>query len=86
MILFRSRDACSDSAAELSFVLDFITIIGQYVVKWGIAQVCLCKTECQGGGSAPFWESANLHEEASHDMGYRYNSITVSLDMGPLSA
>ena len=38
------------------------TIIARYVAKWGgIAQMCLCETKCQGGGSiAPFWETANL--------------------------
>ena len=35
------------------FALVFVgyrTIIARYVAKWGIAQMCLCKIECQGGG------------------------------------
>ena len=40
--------------------LGYRTIIARYVAKWGIAQMCLCETKCQGGGIAPFWGSANL--------------------------
>ena len=39
------------------FVLVFMgyrTIIARYVAKWGIAQVCLCKTKYQGGVSHHF--------------------------------
>ena len=35
-----------------SLVLVFVgyrTIIAQYVAEWGIAQMCLCETKCQGG-------------------------------------
>ena len=37
-----------------SFVLVFAgyrTMIARYVAKWGIAQMCLCETKCQGGVS-----------------------------------
>ena len=40
--------------------MGYRTIIARYVAKWGIAQMCLCETKCQGGGIAPFWGSANL--------------------------
>ena len=39
------------------FVLVFVgyrTIIARYVAKWGIAQMCLCETKCQGGVSHHF--------------------------------
>ena len=29
--------------------LGYYTIIARYVARWGIAQMCLCKTKCQGG-------------------------------------
>ena len=38
--------------SQNSFVLvlmGYRTIIARYVAKWGIAQMCLCKTKCQGG-------------------------------------
>ena len=74
--------------SQNSFVLVFMgycTIIARYVAKWGIAQMCLCGTKCQGGVSHHFGESANLPEKVSRDMGYRSDSIAVSRDMGPLS-
>ena len=43
--------------SQNSFVLVFVgyrTIIAQYVAKWGIAQMCLCETKCQGGVSHHF--------------------------------
>ena len=49
--------------SQNSFVHVFMgyrTIIGRYVAKWGIAQMCLCKIKYQGGGIAPFWGNANL--------------------------
>ena len=39
--------------SQNSFVLAFMgyrTIIARYVAKWGIAQMCLCETNYQGGG------------------------------------
>ena len=30
------------------------TITARYVATWGIAQMCLCETKCQGGGITPF--------------------------------
>ena len=53
MILFMSRDTCSDSIVTLLRVcfMGHRTIIARYVVKWGIAQTCLCETKYQGGGS-----------------------------------
>ena len=45
------------------FVLVFMryrTIIARYVAKWGIAQMCLCKSMYQGGGIAPFWGTTRL--------------------------
>ena len=62
MILFISRDTCSNSLAKLfhaSFV-GYRTIIARYVAKWGIAQLCLCETKYQGEGIAPFGGSAEL--------------------------
>ena len=69
------------------FVLVFMgyrTIIARYVAKWGIAQMCLCKTKYQGEGLAPFWGAPNLPEKVSRDMGYRSDSSAISRDMGPL--
>ena len=37
------------------------------------------------GGIAPFWGHGNLPEKVSRDMGYRSDSIAISLDMRPLS-
>ena len=67
------------------------------LVLWGIAQLsrdmlqngvshrCACvKQRTKGGGIAPFWGSAKLHQIVSRDMGYRSDSIAVSRDMGPL--
>ena len=71
------------------FVLIFVgyrTIIAQYVAKWGIARMCLCKTKYQAGGIATFWGSVLTSLIAvSRDMGYRSDSIAISRDMGPLS-
>ena len=42
-------------------LMGYRTIIARYVAKWGIAQVCLCETKCQGGGgSQHFGGAANL--------------------------
>ena len=51
-ILFISRDTCSDSIAKLfrACFHGYRTIIARYVAKWGIAQVCLCKTKVPRGG------------------------------------
>ena len=41
------------------FVLVFVgyrTIIARYVAKWGIAQMCLCESKCQGRVSHHFGE------------------------------
>ena len=38
------------------------------LIKWGIAQMCLCETKCKGGGFAPCWGSTNLPEK---DFPYR---------------
>ena len=68
------------------FVLVFMgycTIVARYVAKWGIAQMCQCKTTCREG-IAPFWVCASLPENVSRDMGYRSDSIAISRDMGPL--
>ena len=64
--------------------MGYRTIIARYVAKWGIACASV-KLSTKGGGIAPFWGSANLHEKVSRDMGYRSDSIAVSRDMGPLS-
>ena len=43
--------------SQNSFVLvlmGYRTIIARYVAKWGIAQMCLCKTKYQGGVSHHF--------------------------------
>ena len=40
------------TVSQTSFVLvlmGYRTIIARYVAKWGIAQMCLCKTKYQGG-------------------------------------
>ena len=86
-ICFSYRAILVAIVSQNSFVLVFMgyrTIIAQYVAKRRIAQICLCKTKCQGGGIAPFWGSANLPEKVSRDMVYRSDSIAVSRDMGPL--
>ena len=55
-ILFISRGTCSDSIAKLfrACFVGYRTIIARYVAKWGIAQICLCETEYQGGVSHHF--------------------------------
>ena len=30
--------------------MGYRAIIARYVAKWGIAQMCLCESKCQGGG------------------------------------
>ena len=40
--------------SQISFLLVFVgyrTIIARYVAKWGIAEMNLCETKCQGGVS-----------------------------------
>ena len=64
--------------------MGYRTIVARYVATWGIAQMRMCETKCQGRGIAPFWGSANLPSRVSRDMGYRSDSITISRDMGPL--
>ena len=55
-ILFISRDTCSDSIAKLfrACFMGYRTIIARYVAKWGIAQMCLCESQYQGGVSHHF--------------------------------
>ena len=88
-ILFISCDACSDSITKLVVLvfMGYRTIIAQYVAKRGVAQMCLCETQHQGGAShhLNFGGSANLPEMVSRDMGYCGDSIALSHDMGPLS-
>ena len=51
VILFISRDTCSDSIAKV-FRACFVghrTIIARYDAKWGIAWMRLCETKCRGG-------------------------------------
>ena len=65
--------------------MGYRTIIARSFAKWGIAQMCLCETMCQGRGvSQHFGGNANLPQRVSHDMGYRSDSIAISHDMGPL--
>ena len=62
------------------FVVVFVgnrTIIARYVGKWGIAQMCLYETKCEGG-VAPFWGSANIHEKVLRDMGYCSDSADIA--------
>ena len=35
-------------------LMGYRTTIARHVAKWGIAQVCLCETKCQGGVSRHF--------------------------------
>ena len=41
-------------------LMGYRTITARCVAKWGIAQMCLCKTKYQWGGIAPFWGSDNF--------------------------
>ena len=43
--------------------------------KMGYRIDALCEAQCQGGGIAPFWRTANLPEQVSRDMGYTSDSI-----------
>ena len=66
-------------------LVGYRTILARYVAKWGIAQMCLSETQHQGGGGiAPFWGAANLHERVSRDTGYRSDSVAISRDVGSL--
>ena len=50
---FSYREILVAIVSQNSFVLVFMgyrTTIAQYVAKRGIAQMCMCKTKCQGGG------------------------------------
>ena len=53
-----------------------------------VSHRCVCvKLNTKGWGvSHHFLGSANLPQKVSYDMGYRSHSITISHDMGPLSA
>ena len=54
---FSYRTMLQAIVSQNSSVLVFMgyrTIIAQYVAKWGIAQMCLCETECQEGGYRTF--------------------------------
>ena len=53
-------------------------IVARYVAKWGIPQMCLCKT-----GIAKVLGAPNLPEKVPRDFGYRCDSIAMSSDMGP---
>ena len=65
--------------------MGYRTTIARYVAKWGIAQMCLCETKCQGGGSHRFGGALNSLKTYRAKRGYRSDSIAVSHDMGPLS-
>ena len=60
-MLFISRDACSDIVLQplsrlfLLWDIAVRTIIARYIATWGIAQMCLCEANYQGG-IAPFGE------------------------------
>ena len=84
-ILWISRDACSDNHKTLSCL--FLGGIVQLScnVKWGVAQIRLCKTKYQGGVSTPFCGIADLPEKLSRNMGYRSDGIAISREMVPLS-
>ena len=56
-ILFFSRDICSNSSAKLfraCFDGVLHNYLARYVAKWGITQMCLCKTKYQVGVSHHF--------------------------------
>ena len=56
-ILFISRDAVSDSIAKLfraCFYGESHNYRVIFVARWGIAQMCLCETQYQGGVSHHF--------------------------------
>ena len=60
---FSYRAILAAIVSQNSFVLVLMryrTIIARYVAKWGIAQLCLCKTKYPGGGIAPFGGAANI--------------------------
>ena len=86
VILFVSRDTCSDSIAN-SFVLSLMgyrTIIARYVAKWGIAQMGLCEIKYKGRGVLHhFGGVLTSLEELLRYMGYRSASIAISRDMEP---
>ena len=52
----------------------------------GVSHRCACVKLISKGGIAPFWESANLPQKVSRNMGYRSDSIAISRDTGPLSS
>ena len=47
--------------------------------------MCLCESKRQGPVSHHVGRAANLPEKVWRDMGYRSNSIAISVNMGPLS-
>ena len=62
MILFISRDTCSDGIVKL-FGASCCAVSHNYRAihcKMGYRTVCLCEIKYQGGGIAPLWGSANL--------------------------
>ena len=83
---FISRDTCSDSIAKLfgACFVGYRTSMERYVAKWGIAEMCLCESKYQGGGTAPICGRANFPEKVSRDMGYRSDSTALSPVVGPL--
>ena len=86
MILFISRDTCSDSIANL-FRACFswgIAQLSRDTLQNGVSHRCACVKLNTQGGIAPLWEGANLPQKVSRDMEYRSDSIAVSRDMAPL--
>ena len=50
---------------------------------WGIAQMCLCETKCQGGVSHHFGGVLTSLTRYCAKLGYRSNSIAISRDLRP---
>ena len=66
-ILFVSRDTCSDSIPKLCracFYGGYRTMMVEYVGKWGITEMWVCKTKYQVG--------------VSHHFGKLLNSLSVN--------
>ena len=65
--------------------MGYRTMIARYVAKWGVAQMCLCETKCQGGVSHHFGGVLTSLKKYRAIWGIAAIVSAMSRDMGPLS-
>ena len=83
--IMRYLKRCYRKTLFVLVLLRYRTRIAPCAAKWGIAQMYLCETKCQGRVSHQFGGVLSSLKKVSRDMGYRNDSIARSRDMGPLS-